>query len=476
MHITNDFHTTRDSLSQAKPLLAASLFLVAVLFGLAGAVPFGAAYSPVFIDSELLAQTVGDLSVIVTAKNAETAAQAVQRVGGEVTSTLWLIDAVAANVPATQLTILSRLPSVQSVVPNSSVQSTSCNGDASSNSCTGYRPGWVTDRRKIVGEAELPANQLAPFVHLPGGGLAAVAVQGTVTYFNDSGTIERQVSELEIMNVDSKPLVGMDGSLILSGLYPPDPTITVVYALNPDGSIRWRYGKREALTALTMSGDGREIYVMGMRLQIDVLDAATGEVLKTLTPTGDKPGIVTLPPVIGPDGTLFIQSSGQDPNAPDSQMNVLAVDPTRPDAQVSAYRWRFTGEPGSEQSSSGYSPVYVNGRLALSGGNARSIVILNAQNGKLEGVYPLTEGVSAQPVTGDQGILFVPSESHLFALNLDGAVHFDFRSRTGAFNLPPLVSRDGATVYAAAGDHLYAVDVASGVARSGSNTARLNSG
>ena len=52
-----------------------------------------------YVEGGLLSSQDERLSVIVTAEDAQAAARAVVRVGGQVSSELWLVDAVAATVP-----------------------------------------------------------------------------------------------------------------------------------------------------------------------------------------------------------------------------------------------------------------------------------------------------------------------------------------------------------------------------------------
>ncbi|MCX6044579.1 MAG: S8 family serine peptidase, partial [Chloroflexi bacterium] len=63
-----------------------------------------------------------NFSVIVTAADAATAARAVEQVGGQVTSQLWLIDAVGARVSAEQFKQLAADPALVSLVGNQSVE------------------------------------------------------------------------------------------------------------------------------------------------------------------------------------------------------------------------------------------------------------------------------------------------------------------------------------------------------------------
>ncbi|MFL7794014.1 MAG: S8 family serine peptidase, partial [Anaerolineae bacterium] len=62
------------------------------------------------------------MSVIVTAGGSAAATRAVEHVGGRVTSDLWLIDAVAAAIPAAQLDALAAYPGVRSIVNNKPVR------------------------------------------------------------------------------------------------------------------------------------------------------------------------------------------------------------------------------------------------------------------------------------------------------------------------------------------------------------------
>ena len=147
------------------------LLLVSLLLPLTGAPP------PIphtaYIEPALLLQDAEALSVIVTADDSEAAARAVERVGGQVTSDLWLIDAVAAKIPANQLKALARDPGVRSVANNKSVK-------------TADQPGWVTERRIQKGKHGANGAQRMPAVRLPDGGSVSVAENGSVLILNAS--------------------------------------------------------------------------------------------------------------------------------------------------------------------------------------------------------------------------------------------------------------------------------------------------
>ncbi|MCP4997103.1 MAG: S8 family peptidase, partial [Gammaproteobacteria bacterium] len=77
-----------------------------------------------YIEPELRSIETETVSVIVTAKDDwEAAARAVERVGGQVTSELWIIEAVAADISADHIDQLAADPVIRSVVRNKGVKS-----------------------------------------------------------------------------------------------------------------------------------------------------------------------------------------------------------------------------------------------------------------------------------------------------------------------------------------------------------------
>ena len=100
-----------------------TLTALALLIGLSGPAPsHSAAQTTTYVEPALRAAARDTLAVIVTAGSSTVAAQAVANVGGEVTSDLWLINAVAARVPASRLEALAAAPEVVSIVDNKGVQ------------------------------------------------------------------------------------------------------------------------------------------------------------------------------------------------------------------------------------------------------------------------------------------------------------------------------------------------------------------
>ena len=84
--------------------------LIVIVALVAGTAP-PAASTPMgeaaYVEPILLTTQATTLSVIVTADDAAVAARAVEQVGGQISSDLWLIDAVAATIPADQVEALA---------------------------------------------------------------------------------------------------------------------------------------------------------------------------------------------------------------------------------------------------------------------------------------------------------------------------------------------------------------------------------
>ena len=111
-----------------------------------------------YVEPGLYSQSGDRLSVIISGVDSERAAWAVTSNGGQVTSELWLINAVAATIPSDQLETLAAHPEINSIVSNKQVTT----ADESNGN------GWVTNRRA---KTKLPAPTIvilgiwASFLH-----------------------------------------------------------------------------------------------------------------------------------------------------------------------------------------------------------------------------------------------------------------------------------------------------------------------
>jgi outer membrane protein assembly factor BamB len=439
------------------------LFVTVVLFSQVSATPAAAG---AYLEPGLQTSAAVTVSVIVTADDSRQAAQAVERLGGTVSSDLWLIDAVAATLPAHQLEALAAQPGIVSVVHNKDVgvsYGPECdpNQTYESGPCARYQQGWVTDRREKKGGSTLPQKQNAPLVGLPDGRFVAAAEKDVVTFLNPDGSEQMQVP-LEIEKVTTAPAIGPDGTIYISGEKPDDATHRTRYvALNPDGSVRWIFEKKDMVPGLAVGLDGN-IYINDYKDKIYILDAATGQVLDDVRIKGDKPGQVELPPAVGPDGTVYWLSSGKMPDKDDRKVNLIALDP---DLLLSdpghSELWQFTGQINVETE---YPPlVGDNGLVYLANRKSKRVDALHAATGQVAFTFNTAEEIKLQPVTGADGSLYVLDKKNVYALNPDGSLRFTFQLPADEFLMTPAFSPDGAILYAPVKELLYALDTATGV-------------
>ena len=104
--------------------LGITLVVLAVLLSSAVA-PAAIAASTAYVEPALLVQGPTTVSVIVAATSSQAAGAAVERLGGQVTSDLWLINSVAATLPADKVAALATAPGIESIVANRGVTSSS---------------------------------------------------------------------------------------------------------------------------------------------------------------------------------------------------------------------------------------------------------------------------------------------------------------------------------------------------------------
>ena len=135
------------------------LVLIFILISSGVLAPLGRyqATQSAYVEPGLDSQAGGSLPVIISAHDSSTAARAVASIGGEVTSDLWLINAVAAVIPAGQLQALAAYPGISSIVDNKRVSTA---GEPDSD-------GWVTNRRAKKDSHPLEGKQDTPAVFLP---------------------------------------------------------------------------------------------------------------------------------------------------------------------------------------------------------------------------------------------------------------------------------------------------------------------
>jgi serine protease AprX len=453
------------------------------LAGLAMRQASNAPLRPAYVDSTLFAVANRPVSIIVTAIDSRAAVRAVRDAGGQVTSDLWLIDGVAAQVSSDRLPALAHAAGVRSITPNRGVQAAdaTCSGPIP---CTG-RPGWVTDTREKKHEYNLTAPVRAPAITLRDGGLVAVS-DNEVLLVNPDGTERARVATANLVGnayarFESAPVVGADGTIYLSAYIPASVTAAKgwqVIALNPTtGSTRWKFKQADVLgyVAAALAPDGA-LYVVGGQ-NLYSLAPSTGQLLWKYTikgASGYRPGPIVAAPTVGANGWIYLASRGETVQNASRTIrprgHLHALNPAAGRMSNGTWKptlmWKWT-VVADENNPFPYSPLLrTDGALVVASSNNK-VYAVNGTSGARIFRAGTTGVIQTQPALGADGSLYVATDAGiLYGLNPNGSQRFAFRAASGAFLAAPTLAAGGQTVYAAVDARtLYAINTTNGTAR-----------
>jgi serine protease AprX len=412
-----------------RPLLALLAFLL-LIGGAARPITLAAAppAAPAYIEPGLLAAGPGPRSVIVSAADAGAAARAVERHGGQVSSSLPLIDAVAALVPASRLTALAAAPGVTSVVANKGVRS----ADAG---------GWMSQARVLQHSLALPEPQPNPVVYLSDGAFVSVGETGQVLIVNADGS-ERARLSLPDGPFTLQPVAGADDTIYIAS------ETKRLYALGPDGALRWRFADPDGARFVGgIAAGGSAVYAVDSYGQVYAIDALSGARRWSLGAA--RIGTTVVAPVAAADGTLYVVAQ-----------------------KGHAYAFGPAGE--RLWSENLHTPVTLapllsaDGRsLYVASSEGMRLLALDAATGATRFRFSTPSRILAAPALGPDGSLYIPTENRaLYGVGPDGRQRFSFQPAAGRFTTSPVLSGDGKTVYAAVDQmQLFAIDAQSGAER-----------
>ncbi|PJB30187.1 hypothetical protein CO110_01655 [Candidatus Desantisbacteria bacterium CG_4_9_14_3_um_filter_40_11] len=228
-------------------------------------------------------------------------------------------------------------------------------------------------------------------------------------------------------NVLSSPAIGTDGTVFVGS------SDKKLYALNPDGSLKWSYttGGGVYSSSPDIGADGT-VFVGSDNDKLYALNPDGS--LKWSYTTGSD---VSSSPAIGADGTVFVGSC-------DKKLYAL-----NPDGSL---KWSYT--TGDSVSSS---PAIGADGTVFVGSHDKKLYALNL-DGSLKWSYTTGGSVVSSPAIGADGTVFVGSfDGKLYALNPDGSLKWSYTNSVYAFSSSPSIGIDG-TVFVGLGDgKLYAI-------------------
>ncbi|RMG99200.1 MAG: hypothetical protein D6706_05840 [Chloroflexi bacterium] len=428
-------------------LFSRKVFILILLMAFLVAFASKSAPQTAYIDPSLAAQPQETVSVIVTGNTSETAAAAISRLGGKVTSNLWLINAVGATISTNKIYELAATPGILSVVQNYGVKTAEAPSQTNDENSPLTWDGWITNRRIKKASFDLFDTLVSSPAPLPDGGMVSLGQNGTLVIGDTNGS-ERARLNLSGGPYKSRPTIASDGTIFVAG------ESRVVYAIRPDGTTLWDYTAKDGASfqsGVAIAPDESRLYVSTTDRWVYALNATTGQQLWRFKTNGDKPGQVIATPVVDTNGTVYIASSGQ---GKDPKGHLFALDAN------GNLLWTFVAD---KKKPFELSPqIGPNGTVYIAS-LEKSVYAVNA-DGSLKFRFDTSSKIHAQPAIASDGSLYVAAESGtLYALNGDGTVKFIYQAPTGSFWTSPVLSPDEAMVYVAAKEgKLFAIDANTG--------------
>ena len=418
-------------------------FLAILLFAITSSVP--SPYS-VYLDNRLAEPWSAQKSVIVTAVSAETAVSALEAAGAEVQSSLWLIDAATANISYATFHSLQRQPGILSIVENSAVTTAVSPANSAANG-PGANPEnnrqlWGSDRRQVKNAFAFNDNLKVSPLALANDRVFVISEKGDGLILGPWGDVIAQL-QLDDGPFVTHPATGSDGSIYLAS------KDEFVYALNPDGSIRWRFTDAEDIeTSVTFYESPAQpegtLYVVNKKGRLTALNGATGQIRWTFTFPEDSDHDISRP-VTDSVGNVYVAYK-------DGYLISLSPDGKR--------NWMFANK---DENKFLFAPVLgPDNRLYLT--DDKKFVQALSPGGQLLYRHKFAHKATAVPLITANQQLIVPVKDQIHVINGDGSLPYTFASpQGGQFKSAPVLSPDQKTVYIALKEKwLFAVDLSTG--------------
>ena len=301
----------------------------------------------------------------------------------------------------------------------------------------------------------------------------AIAKDGTVYFtsmsnylfaLNPDGTLKWKFPVKRSANIWSSPAIDTDGTIYIgSYIYEKEPYVQVgyVFAVNPDGTEKWRFETTHVHLSTAIGQDGT-LYVGGATSLSG--EGPAGQ-LNALTKNGNLLWSYTFEewqessPSIAEDGIIYIGSK---------EGKVYAINPD------GILEWSYEAKDLLKIDEIIYSrehvdEMHLNGISALPAIGKDGTIYVGAWNSYFYALNPdgtlkwkfetpaAFEGVSSSAAIGADGTIYVGSNSgYFYALNPDGTEKWKFKGPSfGAILNSPAIGSDG-TVYVGVDTHLYA--------------------
>ena len=262
---------------------------------------------------------------------------------------------------------------------------------------------------------------------------------------NSNGTEKWRYHIVWMPDFWSSPAVGDDGTIYI-GSARDDETdfVAGLYAINPDGTLKWIHDEGTGVTTPPAIGSDGTIYIGAATPSEDKTQEDTGKIL-AISPDGEQEWRFDVElwvegaSTVGPDGIIY---------APTKEGDIYAISPQGNEI------WRFsTGDGVSASPAIGSDgTVYV--------GSWDCYFYALSPDGEQLWRYktPDTfEGISSPAAIGSDGTIYVGSNSGMFyAFNPNGSLKWNL-GPFGPVVAGPAIAEDGTVYFASWDKHLYAI-------------------
>jgi outer membrane protein assembly factor BamB len=254
---------------------------------------------------------------------------------------------------------------------------------------------------------------------------------------------ERTISQNHGFDPFGDPTIGPDGTVYV------EDSRSVVYALNPkNGQLYWKFvgapgGIGEYATP-ALSPDGTTMYLSSGSGDLYALAAgrAGGQLAWTYHIQGPKGGSIDGAPAVGPNGTIYVATSGGDGNTP---ADIEAVNPD------GTSKWVYVSNGSFETTPT----VTVTGQV-VAGNDVGTVDAIRRSNGTLAWSYAAPgnfgeNGFVAPAVSDADGTIYVQNQLGLFALDSEGSLQWSVTRDANVFAAPAM--DDSGTLFATKESH-----------------------
>ncbi len=288
-----------------------------------------------------------------------------------------------------------------------------------------------THRSSIVGAQSSNVKWIIPLYSATNSS-PSIGPNGTIYIGSSSALravdINGNVSWIYMVGGDSTPAVGLDGSIYVGG----EGSGQNLTAINPDGSLRWRFLTASWVHASpTIATDGTIYIGCGQSLFYAINPDGSQ---KWTFATGDD---IYSCPAIGIDDTVYFSSHDH---------NLYALEPS------GLLKWVYsTGDEG------GSSPALGADGTIYVGSSDNHLYAVNP-DGSLKWTYLTGDAVESSPAIGADGTVYVGSnDAHLYAINPDGSLKWQYATAGTVHESSPAIGADG-IVYVGGGKTFYAIN------------------